>query len=134
MSINYKVIARQNPRDKGAAPKYYASVNAKDRRNVRYIASQIAERSSLNEMDILSVIEGFLQIVPETLTDGYTVDLGDFGNMGLIAKSGGAESEDAFNASYIEGVKVAFRPGKLFKKELEGADFKKIHEEDTAAV
>lgn len=88
MSINFKVIGRKNPRDMQAPVKYYASINSKGRRNIRYIANEIADRSSLNKMDILSVIEGFLQIVPKTLNDGYTVDLGEFGNMGLIAKSG----------------------------------------------
>lgn len=95
---------------------------------MRFIAKQIAVRSSLNEMDILSVIERFLQIVPETLTDGYTVDLGDFGAMGLIAKSKAAETADDFNVSYIEGVKVVFRPGKLFKHALNDSDYVKIQD------
>ena len=129
MSINYKIIARKNPGDKNAAPKYYGSINTKGRRSVRYIAKQIASRSSLKEMDVLSVIEGFLQIVPETLTDGYKVDLGEFGIMGLVAKCKAADTEEGFNATYIEGLKVAFRPGKLFKKELDGAEFAKIHAE-----
>lgn len=132
MSINYKVIARKNPRDLTADPKYYASVNSKGRRSKRFIANQIAERSSLNEMDVLSVIEGFLQIIPETLTDGYKVDLGEFGIMGLLAKSEAAETEEEFNVSRIEGLKVVFRPGKLFKKELNAAEFTKIHDEATA--
>ncbi|WP_163716711.1 HU family DNA-binding protein [Mangrovibacterium lignilyticum] len=126
MSINYKVIPRKKPGDQTAVPKYYGSINSKGRRNVRYIAKQIAERSSLNVMDVLSVIEGFLQIIPETLNDGYKVDLGEFGNMGLIAKSKAAQTEDEFNASYIEGLKVSFLPGKLFKQTLDDAEFKKI--------
>ena len=127
MSINYKVIPRKNPRDPEAAPKYYASINSKGNRDHRYIAKQIAERSSLNEMDILSVIEGFLQIIPETLTDGYRVDLGEFGSLSLTARSSGAENEEAFNQSYIEGLKVSFRAGKLFKYALNDAEFSKIH-------
>ncbi len=132
MSINYKVIPRKKPGDETALPKYYASVNAKDRRNIRFISGEIADRSSLNKMDVMSVIEGFLQIIPKTLTDGYIVDLGEFGNMSLIAKSEGVESEAEFNASHIEGLKVSFRPGKLFKKELDAADFKLISDDNEA--
>ncbi|WP_421917796.1 hypothetical protein [Marinifilum sp.] len=77
-------------------------------------------------MDIISVIEGFLQIVPKTLLDGYTVDLGEFGNMGLIAKSEGVEKEEDLNAHHIDGVKVSFRPGVLFKDDLARAKFEKI--------
>ena len=126
MTNTYKVIGRKNPRDTEAPAKYYASINAKGKRNIRYIAKEIADRSSLNEMDILSVLEGFLQIVPKTLIDGYTVDLGDFGNMGLTAKSEAVEKQEDFNASHINGLKVAFRPGKLFKNELVNAEFEKI--------
>ena len=93
MTITYKVIGRKNPRDTEAPAKYYASINAKGKRNIRYIAKEIADRSSLNEMDILSVLEGFLQIVPKTLIVGYTVDLGDVGNMGLTAKSEAVEAK-----------------------------------------
>jgi predicted histone-like DNA-binding protein len=130
MSINYKIIARKKPGDLLAPPKFYGSVNSKGRRNMRFIATQIAERSSLNQMDVLSVIEGFLQIIPVTLVDGYTVDLGDFGTMGLIAKSKAAETAEDFTVSYMEGVKAVFRPGKLFKHALNDADYVKI--QDTA--
>ncbi|WP_321294746.1 HU family DNA-binding protein [Marinifilum fragile] len=126
MSINFKSIPRKNPRNQEAPAKYYASINAKGKRNIRYIAEEIADRSSLNKMDIMSVIEGFLQIVPKTLLDGYTVDLGEFGNMGLIAKSEGVEKEEDVNASHIDGVKVQFRPGVLFKDQLANAKFEKI--------
>jgi predicted histone-like DNA-binding protein len=128
MSINYKVIARKKPGDPEAQPKYYASLNSKGRRNIRYIAKQIADRSSLNVMDVISTIEGFLQIVPETLTDGYAVDLGDFGNMGVLAKSLPAETAEDFHVSQIEGLKVVFRPGKLFMQSLNDAEFTKITE------
>ncbi len=134
MSINFKPIPRKNPRDPQAPAKYYASINSKGKRNVRYIAKEIADRSSLNEMDILSVIEGFLQIIPKTLIDGYTIDLGEFGNMNLIAKSEAADTKEELSANHIEGLKVSFRPGKLFKHELAGAEFTKIASQEEEAV
>lgn len=127
MSINFKVIGRKNPRSPQLPAKYYASFNAKGRREIRYISKEIADRSSLNEMDVMSVIEGFLQIIPKTLNDGYTVDLGDFGKMLLTAKSEAVENEEDFNVSHIKGTKVSFRPGKLFKNELGNAEFVKIN-------
>lgn len=126
MAINYKVIPRKNPQDTEADPKYYASINAKGKRDTRYIGEQIADRSSLNLMDILSVIEGFLQIVPVTLLDGYIVDLGGLGSMVITAKSEGADTEENFHSSLIKGTKVSFHPSKLFKQEMNNAEFKKI--------
>ena len=74
-------------------------------------------------MDILSTLEGFLQIIPETLTDGYTVDLG---SMGVLAKSLPVDTAKDFHHSKIEGLKVVFRPGKLFMQSLDDAEFTKI--------
>ena len=79
-------------------------------------------------MDVMSVIEGFLQIIPETLTDGYSVDLGEFGMMSLTGKSKAAETEEDFNVTYMEGVKVNFRPGRIFKNVLNNAEYTKIHD------
>ena len=73
-------------------------------------------------MGVLPVIEGFPQIVPETLTGG----LGGFGTMGLIAKSKPAGYESKFNAGLVERLKVVFRPGKLPRKEPEGAGYVKV--------
>ena len=126
MSIYFKTIPKRNPNNPKAAPNYFASINMKGKRDVRYIAQEIADRSSLNEMDVLSVIEGFLQIIPKTLIDGYGVDLGDFGSMYLTAKSKGVDKEEDFNASHIRGVKVNFRPDRLFKTKLESAKFEKM--------
>jgi len=123
MAVNYKVIPKRNPQSSADPPKFHASINSKGRRDARFIAKQIAERSSLNEMDILSVIEGFLQILPECLADGYSVNLGEFGSYTLTAKSNPTETEEDFNASRIESVKVNFREGKLFKKEISQLDY-----------
>jgi nucleoid DNA-binding protein len=95
---------------------------------MRYIAKQIAERSSLNQMDVRSTIEGFLQIIPDVLIDGYIVDLGDFGNMWLQVKAGSSETAEDYHSSLIEGLKVNFRPGKLFKVVLNDAEFVKLSE------
>jgi hypothetical protein len=44
----------------------------------------------------------------------------------VIAKSDPTDTEEDFNGTHIEGVKVIFRPGKLFRNELQDAEFKKI--------
>jgi len=43
-------------------------------------------------------------------------------------KSNAAETEEDFNVIYIEGVKVNFRPGRIFKNALNNAEYTKIHD------
>ncbi|WP_421917797.1 hypothetical protein [Marinifilum sp.] len=40
MSINFKPVGRKNPRDPQAPAKYYASINTKGKRNIRFIAEE----------------------------------------------------------------------------------------------
>jgi predicted histone-like DNA-binding protein len=123
MSINYNVIARANPLKREEKPKYYATTNAKGRRNLRFMAKNIAQRSSLNEIEIFGVLEGLVQLIPEILIDGYSVDLGDFGIFSVTCKSQACETPEEVNHTKIEKLNVQFRPGKLMKKAIDDADF-----------
>lgn len=134
MTVNYKVIGKINPRNPEAPKKYYGSINTKGSRNLRYLSEEIADRSSLNRMDVMSTVEGFLQILPKILCDGYTLDLGEFGKFTLRGKSEGVEHAEDFNSTHFTGVKVNFRPGKLFSKELKSIEYEKIAKEEEAPV
>ncbi|MBN2777153.1 MAG: DNA-binding protein, partial [Bacteroidales bacterium] len=68
MSVNFNVVARVNPQKREDPPKYYASLKSIGKRNLRYIAKRISDKSTLNEIDVKAVLEGFIQVIPEILT------------------------------------------------------------------
>ena len=76
-------------------------------------------------MIVLPLIGGFPKIVPGTLTVGHTLGLGGFRTMGLIAKANQPVMKASL-AGLVEGLKVVFRPGKLSRKEPEGAGYVKV--------
>jgi predicted histone-like DNA-binding protein len=125
MSINYNVVARVNPQKREEAAKYYATLNSRGKRNLRYIAQRISDKSTLNIIDVKAVLEGFLQVIPEELNDGYIVELEDFGNFGVTCSSKPSDTEEDVTASNIEKVNLQFRPGKLIKNVLDNAEFKR---------
>ncbi|MFA8299471.1 MAG: HU family DNA-binding protein [Hyphomicrobiales bacterium] len=129
MSIKYKVIQRKNPSNPSSPVKYYGSIITSGRKDPRFISEEIADRSSLNIMDILATIEGFLQVIPKHLADGHIIDLGDFGSFRVTGRSEGVEEEKDFNSSNFKGLKVSFRPGRLFQKELDYCKFEKESQE-----
>lgn len=82
MAVNYNVVARKNPQKREEAPKFYVSLNSRGRRNLRYLAHRIADKSSLNEIDVKAVIEGFIQVIFGNLTlSGY------FFNSSIVASN-----------------------------------------------
>ncbi|MBK8433429.1 MAG: HU family DNA-binding protein [Chloroflexi bacterium] len=125
MSIKYNVVARKNPRDQEAPPKYYPSIQSTGRTSVRQLAERMAEISTLSTIDTMAAIEAFLQVVPQELTKGNIVDLGDFGSFWLRTKSDGTEVESEVKKTQIGFIKPQFRPGKEFQKVLNNAEFKK---------
>ena len=87
MSINFNVVARVNPQKREDPAKYYATLVSNGKRNLRYIAQRIADKSSLNIIDVKAVLEGLLQVIPEEIKDGYIVELDEFGNLWVICSS-----------------------------------------------
>jgi predicted histone-like DNA-binding protein len=125
MSIHFNVVARKNPLKRDEAPKFYATLNSTGKRNLRFIAKRISDKSTLNEIDVKAVLEGFIQVIPEILADGYTVDLEEFGNFHITCTSTASDTAETVTASNIEKVNAQFRPGKLFQNVLDNIEFKK---------
>jgi len=126
MPIPYSLVQRGNPRDPSAPKKFYAQVQFSGEVTLRELADEIAKISTVSVIDTKAVLDSLLEVIPKHITGGEMVRLGDFGSFGITLKSEGAETEDAFTSSMIKRVRLLFKPGKLFKKEIEAADFKKI--------
>ena len=92
---------------------------------MREFVDELADDSTLTTVDLMAVLEGFLQNIPQEISKGNIVDLGDFGSFKLQIKTSGSETADAVTASNITNVLVQFRPGKDFKKTLKLTEFKK---------
>ncbi len=126
MPIPYSLVQRGNPSDPNAPKKFYAQIQFKGETTLRELAEEIAEISTVSVIDTKAVLDSLLEVIPRHITDGEIVRLGDLGSFAMTLKSEGSETEDGFTSSMIKRVKLIFRPGKRFKKELETADFKKV--------
>jgi len=125
MKPKFNVIARINPQDRTAAPRYYPSVVTNGRVNERELASMIADNSTLTTVDVVAVIEALLQMIPRLLAEGYIVELGQLGSFRTRIRSTGEDSPELVTASNIIKIMPYFVAGKLFKKVLQVASFEK---------
>ena len=126
MPIKYKSIGKTNPRNPQAPAKFYASATAGNTVTVRQISKRIAEISTVSSVDTLAVVEAFLQVIPQYLSEGSNVKLGDFGSFSVRLKSEGVATEGELTASSIKGVKLHFRAGKEFQDVLNAITFEKV--------
>lgn len=128
MPINYVVTPRVNPKDLAAPRKFYAIAKSTGEETVRQLATEISKRTNLSSSEVFAAIEAFIDLVPERLSEGKIVRMGDFGSFSISLSSEGVEKEENFTAAHIKSNSLNFHPGKLVQKVLDGAEYKKASE------
>ncbi len=76
-------------------------------------------------MDILAVLEGLTQVIPQQMANGNIIRLADFGSFRVSLRSEGVENPADFTQSQITETKVLFRPGSEFSRRLQNIQFVK---------
>ena len=89
----------------------------------REMAEMAADRSTLTTADMMAAIETFLSIVPQQLTKGNIVELGEFGSFWLKSTADGADLPNEVGADQITSIMPRFIPGKTFRKTLKTIDY-----------
>jgi len=125
MPVKFTTTPKKDPRNLEADPKYYAIVKSDGRVDTIGVAKSINSMSTVSNADTVAVLEAFLHVVPEKLSDGKIVELGDFGSFRVSVSSEGADLPEDVTARNITGSKVIFKPGKRFKQMLATMEFQK---------
>ena len=125
MTVKFNVVERGNPGNPQAPKKFYPSVQSSGRMTLRELTRQISAISTVSSADTMAVLEALLNIIPQELSKGNIVELGDFGNFWLRSASEGADKADAVRGNMIAGVLPRFNPGREFKKVLDAIEFEK---------
>lgn len=125
MPVKFTVSPKKDPRNLTAAPKYYANARSDGRADTNVIARSINAISTVSSADTVAVLEAFLTVVPDKLSEGKIVELGDFGTFRISLSSEGAATPEEVTARSITDTRVIFTPGKRFKQMLDTVEFQK---------
>jgi len=124
MTIKYKIIKTSQPGVKGGGKySYQARITNRRKVNLVEIAGIISDRCTLRRSDVTGVLTELTELIPQLLLENCGIQLGDFGTFSLHAGSKPSETPEKVNETKITGLRVAFRPGKMVKKELQLAKF-----------
>lgn len=125
MSVKYVVTGKINPSKPTEPKKFYAQVKSSGETTLRELAKMISQTSTVSTADVMAVLEGFIEIMPQEIARGQIVRLGDFGSFSLSIQSEGSEKEEQVNANSIKSNKLNFRPGKVVKDALKQIQYEK---------
>ena len=123
MAMQFKPVKRFNPFKPGDPEKYYSIPVYKETVSLREIAKEISLKTSLSVPDSFAFLEALTQILPNYLTEGHIVKLGEFGTFRISFKSESAKTPESFSSSKIKGFKFLFKPGKEMTNRLKEIEF-----------
>ncbi len=126
MTIKIKALARKNPQDITAPPKYYATKVNQGEISLKKLSATIAQMSTVSKTDVYAVLMAFTEIIPPSLEEGKIVRLGDLGSFHISLKSTVSDSAEEVSASNVERLKLMFRPSFELKNQVEGFAVSKI--------
>ena len=125
-NVTYSVSPRINPRDKEAAPKYYAHVQANGDTNLREMSERIQQTCTVHKSDVFAVLVALEDVITEALKSGEIVRLGDLGTLQIGISSKGAVSEEEYDDSLIKQARINFRPGSALAGILSNLTFARV--------
>lgn len=124
--IPFIVLEKHNPQKPSEPKKYYAQAKSRGSVDLREIARTLSQRSTVSMADVMAVLEGLIELVPEKLQEGYLVKLGEFGTFRPGFSSMGEASPDKVTAKSISKPRINFRPGQEIRKQMLHTKFEKL--------
>jgi predicted histone-like DNA-binding protein len=126
MSVKYILVERGNPAKPTAPKKFYAHLKSSGEVTTRQLIKEISARSTVSAADTMAVIESLLELLPEKLSQGQIVRLGDFGSFSASVTSSGADKAADFRPSLITRYSIRFRAGKELTKAVASIEYHKV--------
>ncbi|MDR1203678.1 MAG: HU family DNA-binding protein [Tannerellaceae bacterium] len=126
MAVFYKKVEKGDPRDRQAVKKWYATVKRINQIKEKEVARQISDETTLNSKEVEMVLSLFQKTLIRLLSEGNSVQLGDWGSFHLTCCSKGHENKEELTANSIEKVNIRFVAGKNLRHALEEIVFKDV--------
>ncbi len=124
MSIKYKAQAKVNPQNRDET-KFYPVTQRRGSKSLDDLIPAIEKISTVSGADISAVLYALLDVVPDLLADGNSVQLGGLGNLRVNIGGTGKATAEELTAADITKSKVLFTPGKKLKSMLANLTFEK---------
>jgi len=125
MAITYKPLARKNPQDLTATPKYYAAVTTNGSVDFESLAEMISEQCTVTDTDCLAVLNVLEKNIVRELKEGRIVRLGKLGNFQVSLSSEGFDTPEEVTADAVKNTRILFRPAKKMRELLSVLTFQK---------
>jgi predicted histone-like DNA-binding protein len=126
MSVQFKMIPKQNNLVSPPEVKYYPCAVSKGEMQLEDLAKIISGRSSMSKADCYGVIMALSDVIGEALSNGNIVKIDSLGTFQLILQGTAAETEETLGKSNIKGAKISYKPSKNLKSRIKRITYKRM--------
>ena len=134
MPVYYNLVARPNPREKGAERKIYPVVKSRGTVSTETICDAIERNCTATRGDVKAVMKGFVTMMKKHLVNGASIKLEDIGYFRVGIQSKGALNEEDYTADMIKDKDINYQPIGKLAEEKYNFEFKKVSTLRTVAV
>ncbi|WP_298262438.1 HU family DNA-binding protein [uncultured Lutibacter sp.] len=124
--IKFSLRGKVNPQNLLEENKLFPIKQAQETLTLRDFGKRISRESTVSMMDTMAVLEGLLQIIPDEISNGKIIKLGDFGTFRTTLSAEGVATEEEFTLSKIKGLNVRFRPAREFRDQLASVKYERV--------
>ena len=127
MAIHYRVVERKNALPNAKRATFaYAVPKQVGRVNVKELAEDIADRTTLHRADVRAVLDVLSISAMSYLQKGFGVDLGDLGSFSIRLKNKTTLTKDEFGPANILKGRILYTPSVEMKEKLGKVAFSNI--------
>lgn len=118
MPVFYVIREKKNPLEPQSPPKFYAQAKAWDHIDRKTLLKDIVRHTSLTQHEAAAGIDYLFEAIPNYLSLGLTVQLGDLGYFKCTIQSEGDEDPDKVTVDSIKNIALKFVPGKEIREQV----------------
>ena len=126
MSVPFSAVGKINPSKKTQPMRYYASMRSSGEIDVRLLAREIAQITTVSLPDVIAALESLVMVIPHHIEEGKIIRLGELGSLRLTLRSEGSATEEEVSAANIKAAKYIFTPGQDLQKTLKTLKYTKV--------
>jgi predicted histone-like DNA-binding protein len=123
MPVLFNKVERPLPGQPASLKKWYAVIKTVGQLGEKSVARFIADETTLNAKEAEMALSLFQKILINSLLNGQSVQLGDWGSFHLTCRSAAHDTREEVTGKSIEKLNIRFTPGKALKEAIAKATF-----------
>jgi predicted histone-like DNA-binding protein len=110
LGILYVLRRLGNPGDKSAPKKYYLASKIRGHKRHKDVLEDAARNITSSPKEIDLAVSTWSEAIIRALSDGFSVEVADFGTFSTSIKSAGSDTEEDATAAKLESIQINFKP------------------------